>query len=219
MCFHGGRRQWIFTYFNDGKDENGNGIIDNSEVDIEILCGNPQVVSLVIWTDYTSDASFLGLSRQINLATGAYSQSESADSYGQTPMGTLPQFVIPQFPQADTYYEVGFDWEPAEVRFFIVVGGTEITLWDYTDAAHIPTHTSSLNFNLWHPSTHWAGDNSAANYPANNAIERIDWARVWPSPPASETPAVPGWACVSLGLLLGALGVGVLAGRRRGAPA
>jgi hypothetical protein len=200
----------FFTYFNDGKDENGNGIVDNSEVDIEILCGNPQVVSLVLWTDYTSDTSFLGLSRQVNLATGAYSQTESASSYAQTPMGTLPQFVNAPYPQANTFYEMGFDWEPTEVRFFIVLGGTELTLWDYTDPTHIPTHTSSLNFNLWHPSTHWAGDGSPANYPANDAVERVDWARYWPSTVTNAAPATPGWAWTALVVLLGGCGFGRL---------
>jgi len=169
----------FFTYFNDGTDHNGNGIVDNSEIDIEILCGNPHTISLTAWTDYASDTSFLAMSRLVDLSTGAYSQTTNPASYDQTPMGTLPAFQHPEFPAANTYYEMGFDWRASELRFFIVLGGQEITLWDFTDAAHIPTLASQLMFNVWHPTTHWTGDNSAANYPANDAVAKLDWAKHW----------------------------------------
>jgi hypothetical protein len=42
----------IFTYLNDGTDTNGNGIADNSEIDVELLCGEPYLLWLTIWTDY-----------------------------------------------------------------------------------------------------------------------------------------------------------------------
>jgi hypothetical protein len=169
----------FFTYFNDGKDENGNGIIDNAEVDIEILCGSPHVISMAIWTDYTSDSSFLAMGASVDLSTGSFFQSKALNMFGESFVGTRPELVHPEFPDPNAFYEMGFDWQRSEVRFFVVLGGAEITLWDYTDAQHIPSLTSVLGYNVWHAFSHWAGDGTSANYPAQNAVTRIDWARYW----------------------------------------
>jgi hypothetical protein len=169
----------FFTFFNDGTDHDGNGIIDNSEIDMEILCGLPHVLSLTTWTDYSSDTSFNKFTRLIDFSTGAYSETVTPNSFDLQPKGTLPELLHPEFPAANTFYEMGFDWRPGELRFFLVLGGTEITLWDYTDPRQIPKLTSALLLNVWHPSTHWTGDNSPANYPAHDAVTHIDWVRYW----------------------------------------
>jgi hypothetical protein len=40
----------LFTYFNDGSTAS-DGLVINREVDIEILCGEPWLINLTIWTE------------------------------------------------------------------------------------------------------------------------------------------------------------------------
>src|SRR5262249_30931997 len=93
-----------FTYFNDGTDHDGDGVIDNSEIDIEVLCGTPSVLSLTVWTEYTSDTSFKKWTRAVDLKTGEYFESTAANQFGVTKKGTDPQFVHPSFDGAKNYY-------------------------------------------------------------------------------------------------------------------
>jgi hypothetical protein len=76
---------------------------------------------------------------------------------------------------------VGFDWEKTHIRFFIVLGGQEITLWDFQDQALIPEAPAPLLFNVWHPGDHWY-EGGAPDYPAKDAVMRIDWVRFWAAP-------------------------------------
>jgi hypothetical protein len=167
----------FYTNFTDGYDQNGDGIVDNSEVDIEILCGNPHVIEMAIWTDLSHDSGVVGAA--VDLSTGAYKGTTVLPAFGSVNSGMRAELVHPEFPDPNELYEMGFVWQPAEVRFFIVLGGTEVTLWDYTDPQHIPALPSVIGFNVWHPGTHWAGDNTPASYPAHDATTRIDWVRYW----------------------------------------
>lgn len=166
----------IFTFFNDGSDGNGNGIPDNSELDIEIFCGTPSVFSLSSWTDY-SDDRFIKRTRVVDLASGAYSETPSDRRYDLVPMGTLAGVAHPGFPDPDTYYEMGFEWHPTRVRFFIVLDGQELTLWDMNDARDVPQRPAYLLFDVWHRKEHWFGPagGSQAQYPSRDAEMRIDW--------------------------------------------
>jgi beta-glucanase (GH16 family) len=166
----------IFTYFNDGKDHDGDGLIDNSEIDIEILCSDPSIISLTIWSEYTSDTAKQGVSRVIRTKTGAYEDSlNDTTSLGS---GTLPAFKLTGFPDANAFYEMGFEWHATSLRYFIVVGGNEITLWTYTDAKYIPSLPAAFLFNVWH-SNDWWNSQGTADYPANDAVMRVDWFRYW----------------------------------------
>jgi len=166
----------IFTYFNDGKDHDGDGLIDNSEIDIEILCSDPSIISLTIWSEYTSDTAKQGVSRVIHTKTGAYEDSlNDSTSLGS---GTLPALKLTGFPDPNAFYEMGFDWHASSLRYFIVVGGNEITLWTYTDAKYIPSLPAAFLFNVWH-STDWWSSKGTADYPANDAVMRLDWFRYW----------------------------------------
>jgi hypothetical protein len=169
----------IFTYFNDGKDHDNDGLVDNSEIDIEILCGTPTVLSLTIWSQYTNDNGFKKWTRAIDLATGAYSESTKANEYGVTLKGTDPSFKHPGVPVADAYYELGFEWKADLIRYFIVLDGREITLWRFTDKTLIPTLQTGFLFNVWHPNEHWFAPYGSAAYPAHDAVMRLDWARYW----------------------------------------
>jgi beta-glucanase (GH16 family) len=166
----------IFTFFNDGKDHDGDGLIDNSEIDIEILCSDPSIISLTIWSEYTSDTAKQGVSRVIHTKSGAYEDSlNDTSSLGG---GTLSAFKLTGFPDPNAFYEMGFEWHATSLRYFIVVGGNEITLWTYTDAKYIPSLPAAFLFNVWH-SNDWWNAKGTADYPANNAVMRLDWFRYW----------------------------------------
>src|SRR5512145_3297877 len=61
----------LFTYFNDGKDTTGDGLPDNSEIDFEWLCAEPETIYLTMWTHYRdTDAKHKRVARKINLRTG-----------------------------------------------------------------------------------------------------------------------------------------------------
>jgi beta-glucanase (GH16 family) len=166
----------IFTYFNDSKDHDGDGLVDNSEIDIEILCSDPSIISLTIWTEYTSDTAKQGVSRVIHTKTGSYEDSlNDTTSLGS---GTLPALKLSGFPDPSAFYEMGFEWHAASLRYFIVVGGTEITLWTYTDPKYIPSLPAAFLFNVWH-STDWWNSQGVADYPASDAVMRVDWFRYW----------------------------------------
>ncbi|APR88313.1 cellulose-binding, family II [Minicystis rosea] len=172
----------IFVFFNDGLDHDGDGLVDNTEIDIEILCGQPNYILLSSWTNYTDDTAFRKWSRGVDTATGDYLESPSDHEFGLIPIGNDPAFKHPGFPEPFTYYEMGFDWEPTHIRFFIVLDGQEVTLWDFTNQALIPQHPAPFLFNVWHPADHWYEDGSP-DYPANDAVMRIDWFRYWASSP------------------------------------
>lgn len=170
----------IFTYFNDGSDRNGNGIADNSELDIEVLCSKPYILSLTSWTDYEAQPErFRKWSRVIDFSTGEYQESVNDHEYDLGPRIGRPEFRRPGFPDPDAFYEVGVEWHASRLRFFMVLDGAELTLWDFADARLIPQRPSNLLFNVWHPRDHWFGPAGDADYPAGDASMRLDWARYW----------------------------------------
>jgi hypothetical protein len=167
-----------FAFFNDGSDANGNGLPDNPELDFQVLCGRPSFIVLTAWRDYgvmNGATRFLKASHAVDTATGdIYDLSSPSDStYAKT--GADGAFAQPGFPDPNTFYEVGFDWRPTQVRFFAVLGGKELTLWTLTDPAYVPVVPLQVMFNLWHPATHWVPDRAAAVYPARDGSFRVDW--------------------------------------------
>ena len=168
-----------FTYFNDGADHNANGIIDNSEIDIEIQCGRPYAIFLTSWTDYTDETHFKKWTRVVDTSTGDIWESISDHEFDIHKIGNDPAFHIPGFPDPNTFYEMGFEWQPDHIRWFLVNNGHEITLQNFTNAALIPSLPASLIFNLWHASDHWFAPDSAADYPATDGTLVGDWAKYW----------------------------------------
>jgi beta-glucanase (GH16 family) len=165
----------IFTYFNDGNDHDGDGLVDNSEIDIEILCSDPSIISLTIWSEYTSDTAKKCVSRVIHTQTGAYEDTTNDQDSGH---GSKPEFKLTGFPDPNAFYEMGFEWHADHIRYFIVVDGVELTLWIYTYAEYIPTLPAAFLFNVWH-STDWWSSRGTADYPASDATMRVDWFRYW----------------------------------------
>jgi hypothetical protein len=168
----------VFTYFNDGTDHDGDQIIDNSEIDIEILCSDPAKISLTIWREYSSDTQFVKLTRMVDIATGDYSESPSDHEYGLVAKGHDDTFRHPGFPSSDAFYEMGFEWHADRIRYFIVLDGSEVTLWDFRDASHVPQLEAPFLFNLWHAPTNW-WTGASADYPAADATMSVDWFRYW----------------------------------------
>lgn len=166
----------IFTYFNDGKDHDGDGLVDNSEIDIEILCSDPSIISLTIWSQYTSDTAKKGVSRVIRTKTGNY--EDSINDQTVTGSGNRSEFKIAGFPDANAFYEMGFEWHADRVRYFLVVGEVEVTLWTFTDPTYIPSLPAAFLFNVWH-SSDWWDSRGTADYPASDAVMRVDWFRYW----------------------------------------
>ncbi len=168
----------VFVYSNDGEDRNGNGIVDNNEIDIEIACSLPKVLWLTIWTDYTDDTLFRKVTRRVDLADGSVRQTAPGaegewgvgDDLGQAVEG-LP---VAGFSATAGFYEMGFDWSSDRIRFFIVVAGEEITLWDFDDTSLIPQGAAQFMLNLWHSSSGW-DDDEEADYPASDAVLEADW--------------------------------------------
>jgi hypothetical protein len=172
----------LFTFYNDGGDRNHDGLSDNDEIDIEILCGTPSVVFLSSWTDYQdSTGAFRKLTRAVDLADGSISESISDHEYDLAPKGKDAALAHPGLLTAGGYVELGWTWHADALRFFVVDGGQEVTLWDLHDAAHLPVHEMSWMWNVWHAPAHWT-DNKSADFPSHDAVLQVDWARYWRAP-------------------------------------
>ncbi|HSY21976.1 MAG TPA: glycoside hydrolase family 16 protein [Polyangiaceae bacterium] len=168
----------LFTYFNDGTKAT-DGLIVNREVDIEILCGEPWLINLTIWTEYTDDTHLENQSRVVDTRTGTVYVYADDTSGNQTGTESHPELALAGFPSSGTYYEMGFTWAPDHLRYFISNGGTDVTLWDATDATRIPQAPMEQHFNLWAPGEHWSTGESAA-VPAQDATLSLDWFRYDP---------------------------------------
>jgi hypothetical protein len=168
----------VFTYFNDGSTA-ADGLVVNREVDIEILCGEPWFINLTIWTEYTDDSHFVNQSRVVDTRTGTvyvYADDEEGDETGTE---SQPELMIPGFPQAGAFYEMGFTWSATDLTYFMTIGGSQVTLWDATDATRIPQAGMYQHFNIWAPGEHWSTGQSAGP-PANDATLAVDWFRYDP---------------------------------------
>lgn len=168
----------IFTYFKDGSDWNGNGIADNSEIDIEFLCGTPHLLWLTVYTDFETFESgrLRKLSKMIDMRTGKYTVLVDWPPT-VIEQGTIPGLSIPGFPGQD-FYTVGFDWREGHVKYYMRHNGAKIALFDITDPSRVPHRAAEFLMNIWHSAGHWT-DGSAADYPANDTNLLVDWVKIW----------------------------------------
>jgi hypothetical protein len=175
-----------FMYFRDGRDADDNGLPDLHELDFHVLCGTPSFIVLTAWSDYEAQPdggaeTFLKLSHAVDTATGDLYDTPAPGERAYAKTGNDPALAHPGFPAAGTFYDVGIEWLPARVRFFIVLGGAERTLWTVTDARYVPQVPLPMMFNVWHPSAHWLPAQAPADYPTQDGVMRIDWA-AWRAP-------------------------------------
>jgi hypothetical protein len=172
--------QSVLAYFSDGSDLNQNGITDDVEIDLQVACASPNYVYLTVYTDYQSTPTgdrFRKLSQVVDFSSGTEYTSLADDSDEFTTVGTSAALRRPTLVTPDTYYELGFEWHADSVRFFLFDGAEELTLFTLEDPSHIPTHSVSLMYNLWHPESHWFPASGSADFPANDLLMRVDWLR------------------------------------------
>ncbi|WP_141732334.1 glycoside hydrolase family 16 protein [Oligoflexus tunisiensis] len=181
----------FFTYFNDGSDPNGNGYADNSEIDFEWLCAEPESIYLTIWTDFDeATGAQQRVIRKINLAQGTIEYTRFADGWGAVNTEPLsgaeaqPEVVpaLPDYNAAARFYEYGLTWEREGVLFWIVhpVSGEKLVLWNYRGpVSRIPQVPAHLLLNTWHSAT-WAPEDTpdALEAPKTDLTMQVDWVRI-----------------------------------------
>ena len=191
----------FFTYYNDEynnelpKDENGNGLNDNSEIDFEWLIANPQLVYMTAWTDHdVSTGICRKVARIVNLATGQilttnYVNGRLGSSGVQlTGVENQPETIrsIPEFDASKNFYTYGFDWRTDNIRWWILNPENEldtIVLWDYrenpaNEERRITQKPAFLLFNFWH-TNNWAAEGVRNSTQRPNRIfhAEFDWVR------------------------------------------
>ncbi|MDG9701326.1 glycoside hydrolase family 16 protein [Streptomyces sp. DH37] len=154
-----------FTYSTDHSDANGNGLPDNDEIDIEVLCAQPHVVWLTIWTDYDGSVApgqpipVRKISRAIDMRTGkvlhnCYMVRLGGDCQTELPGENSPASVtpVPGFNSSTQFHTFMFDWQPDSVTFWTHdADGRRNVLWDYRGpASRIPDKPSAFMQNVWH---------------------------------------------------------------------
>lgn len=168
----------VFSYFNDGSKA-PDGLVINREVDIEVLCGEPWLVNLTIWTEYTDDTHMKNQSRVVDTKNGKVLVFAPDQSGNVTSTEDHPELLIPSWPAAGAFYEMGWTWAPDHLRYFMKINGSDVTLWDATDATRIPQAPMAQHFNLWAPGIHWS-TGAKAGPPASDATLALDWFRYDP---------------------------------------
>jgi beta-glucanase (GH16 family) len=175
----------VFTYSNDHSDGNGNGLPDNSEIDIEWLCAQPEVIYLTLWTDYT-ESNLRKVSRVIDLRAGKIISTCFSTYFGEcvavSASENQPTSVpaIPNYNSATEYFEYGFNWSANAVTFYVVNrNGQRVTLWDYRGpAARIPTKPGAFMQNVWHTNNWDPYGFPAHNPPTQNTDAVVDWTQL-----------------------------------------
>ena len=190
----------FFTYFNDGSDRNGDGLPDNSELDFEWLCAEPEVIYLTLWTDYRdSDARSRRVGRVLNLAKGTIASTAFKTDWGAGTVLTGPENqpetleAVPGYNSASAYHEYGISWDAGRILLWVIhpKDARRLVLWDYRGpAARIPARASRYMINAWHSST-WTppGHPQAVKPPANPISVFVDWSAYDPAPVPVAVPA------------------------------
>jgi beta-glucanase (GH16 family) len=178
----------FFTYFNDGSDQAGAGMADNSEIDIEWLAAEPQSIYLSTWTRYDADTQASRRAyRKVNLASGTVEYTRFGMDFNPaghrdlsaTPEASQPERIpaIAGYDATARYYEYGFRWAPRSVTWWIVhpESGRRIVLWHYAGPC-IPQIPAYAMVNIWHSNT-WAPESqpAALGSPRTSIEAAVDW--------------------------------------------
>ncbi len=191
-----------FTYFNDGKDYNNNGLPDNSEIDFEWLGAQPEVIYMTLWTDYRdADAAQRRVGRAVNLRTGQILYTCYFEAFGQcqplTGSEAEPTTIaaLPDYNSAAGFYEYGFDWTPGQVTWWITDPDSRRrrVLWDYRGpAARIPSVPAYYLTNVWYtPGWYPDGMPESIERPASPFSMFVDWTRYQPISKADRNAHSP----------------------------
>jgi hypothetical protein len=177
----------LFTYFNDGTDTTGDGLPDNSEIDFEWLCAEPQTIYLTMWTDYRdSDGAHKRVGRAINLATGSILYTCYYTDFGDcaetlTGAEATPTTIdaLSGYDSSSALYEYGFDWKADGVVWWMIhpTNGQKLVLWDYRGpGARITQLPAAFLTNVWH-TTDWPPSSKpgAIQAPTQAVALNVDW--------------------------------------------
>lgn len=159
----------FFTYANDEVDWDGDGLVDNHEIDFEFLGAEPQHIYVAAWTDYEELAggeAFHRIAARVNMRTGEVvaTPSGGAGTWDLEPVAPLA-FTVPAFDHTAQPYTYGFDWSETQVRFWIDLedGAGERELFTINGAPgdEIPNRPASTFLNVWHNTVNWASQTTA----------------------------------------------------------
>lgn len=173
-----------FTYSTDHSDANGNGLPDNDEIDVEVLCAQPNVLWLTIYTDY-DDATGRArkISRAIDMPTGKVLYNCFVEQLGgdceplqegeNSPASVTP---VPDFDSSKQFHTYMFDWQPDSVTFWTYdANGNKNVLWDYRGPAdRIPKKPSGFLQNVWHTDSWDPLDGPAHDQPQSSVSAFVD---------------------------------------------
>lgn len=172
----------LLGYWGGSGDLNLNSLADEFEIDWQVLCGSPEWSYLTVFTDYDVDAQgnevFRKVTRAIDFSSGDIYDTPSPSDDALVATQNDPGLMSAAFPEPDAFYELGFEWHSDRLRFFIVLDGAERTAWVLEDPARIPQQPLFFIYNLWHPETHWAPRDGAADFPAEDVLFTVDWLRI-----------------------------------------
>ena len=165
-------------YFNDGQDHDGDGIVDDLEIDVQVTCGTPSRMFFTVFTDDEATpqgSRFRKLSHVVDFSNGDVFETPAADSDVYAALANDATLVRPELVTTDAFYELGFEWHAASIRFFLALDGTDRDLWTLSGEERVPQQPVQLLYNLWHPDTHWYPSDGAADFPAADVVMRVDW--------------------------------------------
>lgn len=165
-------------FFNDGQDHDGDGIVDDLEIDVQAACSAPRYLYLTVFTDYeetTQAPRFRKLSRVIDFESGDTFDTLTADSDQYGSARNEPLLLAPGLLAPGALYELGFEWHADSLRFFMRLGDAERDLWELTGVDRVPQLPVQVMYNLWHPDTHWFPLEGRADFPANDVVLNVDW--------------------------------------------
>lgn len=172
----------FFTWASDGTDQDGDGLIDNHEIDFEFSNVERGVLYLSVWTAYDdSDGSerFRRTARRIDLRRGRV-WGTPAGGEGDWDLVRLDDldFADATYDHGARFYTYGFDWAEDSVHFWVDLedGAGPRTLWTHTGVpdVDIPSLPSPIFLNVWHNPVNW-WTRADAPPPSRNAILRADY--------------------------------------------
>ncbi len=183
----------FFTYRHD-TDDNGNGVLENSEIDFEWLIADPRVIYLTAWVDVNDDPwRVTKINRTIDLSRGRILQTvwqnldgtsgSFSDSLSNSP-STIA--AIPDYDASARFYVYGFDWATDRIRWWMVDPASPadtVVLWDFRgDAKYITQQPAYLMLNFWHTAD-WSveGVPNSTQKPRLPFATQFDWVRYVPA--------------------------------------
>lgn len=171
-----------FTYHNNAEK----GL---SEIDLEWLPADPEVIYMGTWTGKSGKLRRVG--RTVNLAKGIIYTTEEREDHLKKRMelsgdGNLPEKLeaIAGFDASSQFHTYGFDWYPDRIRWWMIHPTTAdtVVLWDYQGERGIPQHPSHYRMNFWH-TDNWSVETNPNSL--EKPIERfeleVDWMDYKPS--------------------------------------